>query len=590
MQNKNRQRRWCFILFSLITLISFSSDFEEKIEVKERIFSRDLRSKNMIIISAEKINSLAIKNFTDLFSFFTALNVSRRGPDESSYDLSMRGCHFEQVLLLLDGIPLNNPQTGHFNTDFPFTINDIERVEIIRGGSSTTYGSGAFAGVINFILKKKEAGAVILSVGSNGFFSGELSWGKVAQKFNYSLSAKRSNSRGYYPGREFDRLQLQGNASFTFSKNRLEFLSGYLDKDFGAEGFYEAAPSIENSQTAFFTIKLQRTNVHSRYQLGYAQQDHRDYFILDRYQPDLFRNRSRTQGQFLYISSSHDWRSFHLATGAELKKEILYSTAMGDWQRDRAALYLNATYSTADTSIDFGIRNEFHAAAEDAFIFNAGYAHRFSDRLSANINLSRSLRLPTFTELHYRSPKNVGDPGLQPETSFNYEASLIWFGPTRNVDLSFFYRRQLNTIDWIRFSAGDAWRAVNLRKNDLLGTELTQQWIAGNIQLLAAIEKIWVLAEQDSFQSKYGLRFPDFSLKANLAWKLARNVTVAGNYLYKHLFRTTENGHFLNAVFSYQLRKWQFSLRWENIFNSIIEEIPGIAVDGRRLYFGFAYR
>lgn len=579
--------RWiCFLFFLIIVLQAFSSAIEEKVEVKGKIFSNEVRSKSMLIIAAEEIKTLQIRSFADLFSFFTALNVSRRGPDESSYDLSMRGSHFEQVLVLIDGVPFNNPQSGHFNTDFPFALNDIERIEIVRGGSSTVYGAGAFAGMVNIILKKKSNNTVALSAGSNNFFSGRLAWGKATGNFNCHFSANRSNSSGFYPGREFDRAQLTGSASYSANGSQLEFVSGYLSKDFGANGFYEPAPSTEDSQALFTLVKFQKTTKHTRYQLGYSWQNHRDHFILDRYRPDYFWNRSLTRSHFLFFSATRDWHLFRLAGGAEYKQENLQSTSMGNFERHQASLHLNGSYSLAQGVIDLGIRGDLLADAADQFIYYAGYGHRFSKFVLGKFSLGRSLRLPTFTELHYRSPNNHGNKDLQSETSFNFESSLTWFSAARTIDFSLFFRRQAAAIDWIRYKTSDPWQAVNLRKNDLLGIELTQQWRRGKFLLLAAIEKMWVLNEQDGFQSKYGLRFPDFSLKVNFSFALSKSFALTNNYLYKHIFRTPEKGHFLNTVLSYRSQQWHFSLRVENIFNTIIEEIPGIPVDGRRLILG----
>jgi vitamin B12 transporter len=585
-----RLRRFFLLIAWLIALPAFAVDIEEKIEVRGKIFSQELHSKNMLIIGAEEIKTLQIRNFADLFSFFTALNVSRRGPAESSFDLSMRGSHFEQVLVMLDGVPLNNPQSGHFNTDFPFTLNDVERIEIVRGGSSTAHGAGAFAGMINIILKKKSAASVAVSGGSNGFFSGRMEWGRTAGQFNWHCGASRSNSRGYYPGREFDQIQLAGSAVYAFNKNQLEWVSGYLSKDFGADGFYEPAPSTEASQASFFLVRFQKAGERARFQLGYSRQDHRDHFILDRYQPDRFWNRSLTRSHLLFLSAARDWRCLRLASGVEWKQENLQSTSMGDFGRRQASLYLNGSIPLSQGVIDFGARGDWLATASGEFIYYAGYGHHFSGRLLGKISLSRSLRLPTFTELHYRSPQNYGNKDLRPETSVNYESSLTWFGAARTVDCSLFFRRQTDTIDWIRHDAGDPWQAVNLRKNDLLGIEMTQQWRRGRILLVTAVEKLWVLNEQDRFQSKYGLRFPDFSLKANSSFKLSKNFAVAGLYMFKRIFRTSEKGHFFNAAFSRCWRRWELSLRIENVFNTIIEEIPGIPVDGRCVYLGFIHR
>lgn len=144
------------MLFLTLPALTTADGIVETVDVEGRIFSNELmESKNMVIITSADLERLKIKDMADLFSFFTAVNVSRRGASETSFDLTMRGGNFEQVLVVVNGIPLNNPQTGHFNGDFPFSVGDVDRVEILRGGSSTAYGAGAFAGMINVILKRK---------------------------------------------------------------------------------------------------------------------------------------------------------------------------------------------------------------------------------------------------------------------------------------------------------------------------------------------------------------------------------------------------------------------------------------------------
>lgn len=108
-----------------------------------------------------------------------------------------------QMVETVNGVSFQNPQTGHFNGDLPFSIQDIEKVEIIRGGSSTRYGAGAFAGVVNIILKRDSGFRFKAVTGDNRFFAAGLEAGKrlssrdrpLQFQNNIRYKGKRSFSR-----------------------------------------------------------------------------------------------------------------------------------------------------------------------------------------------------------------------------------------------------------------------------------------------------------------------------------------------------------------------------------------------------------
>ena len=271
------------LLFLCCQLLVFNtfSQIVENIEVKGKIYSREMNSKNMVIIEEGDLNSLNIKDFAELFSFFSLVNVSRRGPSESSFDISMRGGNFEQILVLVNGVPLNNPQTGHFNTDLPFLIEDIKRIEIVRGGCSTAYGSGAFTGVINIVLKKESLIDFSVTSGENNYFSSNINLGKKIKNLAFKFSFNRSNSSGYYKGREFEQTKLTGGTFFSEKGIDVGFFTGFLSKDFGAEGFYAPFPSFEKIDSFFYLLRMNKTVKKFNYSVTYSFNSHDDEFILD---------------------------------------------------------------------------------------------------------------------------------------------------------------------------------------------------------------------------------------------------------------------------------------------------------------------
>ncbi|CAD7777693.1 Vitamin B12 transporter BtuB [Candidatus Methanoperedenaceae archaeon GB37] len=107
------------------------------------------------IIEAEEIRQLPIHSVDELLEYFSSIDVRNRGISGIQSDFSLRGSSFEQVLFLINGMPINDPQTGHHHGDIPITLNEIDRIEVVLGGASALYGHGGFGGVINIITKKQ---------------------------------------------------------------------------------------------------------------------------------------------------------------------------------------------------------------------------------------------------------------------------------------------------------------------------------------------------------------------------------------------------------------------------------------------------
>lgn len=596
--NPLKYKRNC-ILFIFMTYVLGAavcfSQIVETVDVNETLFSVEPNSKNMVIISKSDIEELKIENMGDLFSFYTAVNVSKRSGSDSSFDIGMRGSNFEEVLVLVNGVRVNNPQTGHFNSDFPFSVKDIERVEIIRGGSSTIYGPGAFAGVINIVLRNDTDFKVTSLLGQNKFFSTSVGVGKKLGDFWLRISADREISDGYYKNREFSHWKFSASAGYEKEKSHLDLDSGYVKKDFGADGFYAPYPSFEKINSFFSRIQFEQKFYPFSLMLSYAYDSHGDNFTLDRNRPQFFQNESdtRTHHGAVHLSFTDKTGKWNGGAGVEYNSEKMESLNMGNRERQTGALFANVEYGFfPGWGLDLGVRETFLEFGKSNTTWYMGLFHRINGELVIRGGYGKSFRLPSFTELYYNSPGNIGNAMLMPETSRNLELSLTWTKNTYITDISIFYRNQNNLLDWVKFSTdpGESWQSVNIEKNDLLGFEWTQQLRLNRTLLIMGIEKIVSVNEQAGFTSKYGLRFPDFSIKTNIVQRIGREMNLALNYMYKRLYRTEEKGHFVNATISVPIGRVEISLRAENLLNTIIEEIPGVKIPGRWIYMGFTYR
>ena len=126
-------------------------------------------------VSRKEIEALPIQTVADILQYLPGLDVRTRGANGAQADLSMRGGTFDQVLVLINGVSLNDAHTGHYTLNLPLSVSLIERIEVLQGTSANLYG--AFSGAINIITREAENNqyGVRLSAGMNGLVSPELS-------------------------------------------------------------------------------------------------------------------------------------------------------------------------------------------------------------------------------------------------------------------------------------------------------------------------------------------------------------------------------------------------------------------------------
>jgi iron complex outermembrane receptor protein len=563
----------------------------ETVEVEGRIVSDEPKSKNLMVISARDLKSMGVRDFGDLFSMFTSLNVSRRGALDTSFDIGMRGSNFQQVLIMVNGVPFGNPQTGHFNGDLPFSIQDIGKIEIIRGGSSTRYGAGAFAGVVNIILKKESGFRFRTSAGDNKFFSAGLEAGKRFGDLSFRLSLDRSRTSGFHPGREMAQTKLSSGVFFENDTTRLDLQAGYLDKEFGAQGFYAPYPSVEEVDSYFYQLGWRQAIGAFAFDLSYSYKKHNDFFILDRNNPNFFQNETGTFIRSLNLSTQYKGNKWTSSIGVEIRTEAMDSLTMGQHSRTFGALFMNINLQLfRGGGFDMGLRRTFIGDGHSDTTLYSGLFFKINRYTTARASYGTSFRLPSYTELYYNSPANTGNPHLKPEKSFNTEGSITYAKGGYILDITLFHRRQRDLVDWIKITATSPWTAINHRPNSIYGVELTQQFFFRRTSVTMGLEKLFTQHAELNAVSKYGLRFPDFSARLNIRHSVGKYLKLVGNYQFKQIHDTTEKGHFLDIILSVPLGKFEISARLDNVLGTIIEEIPGVPIPGRWIYLSIQYQ
>jgi iron complex outermembrane receptor protein len=413
----------------------------------------------------------------DMIGNIGGIDMRRRSPENVQSDVSIRGTTFEQNSVLIDGVRINDPQTGHYTMDIPLTPDDVDRVEILKGPGSSLYGPNAFGGVINIITKKPEGKSFVFDAEGGTFDYDKVSlsctapFGPIDNRF----SIQQSRSTGYMSDTEFDIFALSNSSSVKTFLGVYDLLFGYINKDYGASNFYSNRypHEAENTDTRFFNIGglAEAGDVTVRPSLYLRR--HWDKFQLDVNRPGWQTNYSTvySYGGGATFGYTHDLAD--LSYGFEVTGDTIDSTNMKKHDRSSEGLYAEAAPKLLpELYLNLGIRADHFSEFGWEASPSVSASYRMADDVSVRGTVGRAYRIPTFTELYYIDAANVGNPSLKPESSWTYEAGVDYHYKNFKAGLTYFYRKTYDTIDWIRYSPAGVWNATNIGGTSTNGVEV----------------------------------------------------------------------------------------------------------------------
>jgi len=575
-----------FIIISMNLFVFSDNKIKEEVYVYDYISKEISESKNIQIISEKDISKFGINSFSELFDYILGLNINKRS--NNSFDINIRGSNFEQVLILINGTAFDNLQTGHFNSNLPFSVYDIKRIEIIKNSSSLGFGSNGYAGAINFILKNNNNKSIQTKLGDKNLNSIYISYSDRINNLNYLISYNRENSRGYYKNQEYDKKTLNLNLNYKNKNHYLSVLTAFYDNDFGAENFYAPFPSIESTSNNFINMNYKYSKENLNLKLNYSYSQSNDNFILNRYNIDFFKNNSRNIKNYFSIKTHYKFKHFKILSGYEFNDYNFISSTMGEHILKSNSIFINTDFISKKFGLNTGLRFDVYNNFPNQFNYNiGGFFNLKKSRI--NFNIGKTSRIPTFTELYYNSPSNIGNTELLPENSINFETGISIFKELSTINFNLFYRKQKNTIDWIKYDSKDIWSAVNISKNNIAGFDFSSDFFFNNLYIKIGFEKIFVINFNNEFLSKYAFRFSDFTFRMNFTWNIFGDFNIISNYSVKKMYETKEIENLLNFALRYRIKDIIISFHIDNVFNSIIEHLPYLKTPGRWFYFIIRY-
>jgi len=548
-------------------------------------------ARSVTIIGREQIESSPVRTVEDLLARTLSLEVRRRGASGVQTDIGIRGGTFEQTLVLIDGVRTSDPQTGHHNLDIPVNLADIERIEVLRGPGSHTHGPGALGGVINIITRQVADTRVRadLASGEYGLFERSLSGSVAIGPTAHRLTFAQSNSTGYRNNTEFDILSAGYTGRLDVPAGRVNFSARYADKEFGAYKFYSDAfpDEWESTETALVSssASLAVGPVTVSPKLYWRQ--HKDDFILDRSRPNWYRNRHTTDQYGAEFGLTVPSILGTSVLTAEYADERMESSSLGDRSRTRTGLFAEQRLDRGRWSVSPSL-SAYHYSDRDWEAWpGLAVGFRVSEHGRVFGSVGRSFRVPTFTELFYVSPANIGNPDLQPETAWSYELGTRWWREGLSGEMAVFVRDGRDLIDWARASAADPWQVKNVSEVTTQGIEVGGSADLTRLSTLPVISSVdlrLTLLDSDRASSEYESKYTLDHLKSQVVSSITLDWTTMLSNVWsaRHWSRLSGESVFLVDTRVTMRRKGlELFAEVTNLFDKAYVETGSIPMPGR---------
>ena len=449
----------------------------------------------------------------DLLELDSALDLEQRSGGALQGDVSIRGGTFGQTLVLLNGMRVNDAQTGHFNLDLPVPLEMLTSVEVLKGSGSALYGSDAIGGVVNARTTPLEPGELRLlgGVGNFGFNEQHAIGAFGTNRWQEEFGFARDFSTGFEPDRDYRNLTGSSLSTLHSRLGATSVLLGYSDRPFGANNFYGSTePQWERTKNWFASA---HQDLGAKTEVNFAYRKHTDLYVFIRDNPSFYTNW-HTDESWQGNIRRHDNLPLHgvLSYGAEGLGETVHSTNLGDHDRARGAGYVFYDLrSVKRYSVSAGIREEAYGSGSVATSPSLSGAVWLSGRFKLRGAASRAFRLPSFTDLYYHDPGNVGNPNLKPESATSYEAGAdAYFTAKLHAAATVFQRRDSNVIDFVRPVGATLYQSTNFDKLHFTGVEASAIYEpAAGQQLTVSFSGLHGLnASPLISQSRYTFNYP----------------------------------------------------------------------------------
>jgi vitamin B12 transporter len=539
-------------------------------------------SKTIQVITAKQIRQTGVTHLVDLLQQIAGVDIKRRGAGSAQADLNIRGGTFDQTLLLIDGIKLDDAQTGHHSLNFLPPPQVVERIEIIKGPAARAYGQNAFTGAINIVTKENTPKTLTLALqhGSYNQFNGSIIAGNSNEKNSFLGFVSKNTSDGYRYNTDYDQTQYFVKSSFNRHRTPLDLIASHSTRKFGANGFYAtptATDQYEETQASLISLSQRLSNGSWIFKPKIYWRRGQDMYEYIRNKPEIYRNLHVTNkiGASFDTSAASDWGVTGL--GIDISKVSIRSNNLGDRSRTMMNFFLEHRFYFFNNSVDItpGIAANYFSDFGTHSFPGIDLGWQLNPKLRVYGNTGATFRIPTFTDLFYSDRTTLGNSNLKPEEALSNEIGMRFSSAKVTLSLAFFSRRARNLIDYVKDSDDDSipFSAENIQKvnTDGIDFELTHK-----IQIHALSHEFKVsysylenkLENSDYNFSRYSI---NNDLKHHFVGSYYLPITKDLNFYFVYKYVERVSGDVYSVVDSsarWRHKSFELGLYFNNIFNT----------------------
>ena len=550
-------------------------------------------TRTLTLITREQIAQLPVHSIADVLRLSGSVDVRARGERGAQTDFAIRGANFGQMLVLVDGIRLNDAQSGHHNGDIPVPLDLVERIEILHGPGSSLFGADAFGGTINVITRRDAAPpSGSIEAGSFGLVAGRGQVSVARGPLQQVIGASVDRSSGFMFERGY---KMAGVTSRTSFGQRSGVFASYIWKDFGANGFYGNAPSHERTNQTLLGAD-HRFGTWAGWQVGgnASYRTHGDWFLFNVRAPGV-PNRHRTHATLAAVRASRSLSAgTSLTGGVEGGSDWIHSSNLGDHTTRRISGFGEWRQAMGTrTQLDASLRVDRYTEFGTAWSPSAGVGWWPSSVVRLRASAGRAFRVPTFTERYYSDPAHWARPEVHAESAWAGETGAdVYLANGFTLGTTLFGRMDYDVIDWLRPSTAERWRTYNIRDVDTVGVEVTvSKALAGGAFVQAGYTGLDVQAAAVTQLSKYVLDYAPHSFTAAASVGLPAGLRVAPSVEYKHRTRSTGKSNYavVDLRLSRRFGTYEFRVDGTNLGDASYQEVLGVAMPGRAVTVSIAF-
>ena len=532
----------------------------------------------VVVLDRDQIAQAPVQSVNDLLKYAVGVDVRQRAPLGAQTDISIRGGTSEQITILLNGINICDPQTGHNAFDLPVDISDIECIEVLEGPAGRVFGTSSLLGAINVVTKmpKQTSADVHAEGGSFGYLSSGARGNWLYGKWNNQVSGSYARSDGYSRSKDgglnagFEGSKLFYQGQYEDDALRVSWHAGVRTKGWGSSTSYatpkwKADNQFEHTDKIYTAIQAETKQGTFHFHPSIYWNQSRDRYEGYHGQPDLMKynyNRSNVCG--VNLNSYFDWIGGRTAFGAEFRNEDLVSGNLGEPLHTPVHIHgtdRDFTLGLNRTNMSFHLE---HNILLRQFTLSAGFiavkntwnempfkvypgldmSYRLGNHWKVYASYNSSLRMPSFTELYYSVGGHKADKYLKPEELHAVEGGVKYFSPVVTASASVFHHHSRNMIDWILDTSvtDPVWESVNHTKVNTMGVETAcdmhfhELWPSQ--QFLQSFRIAYTYLNEDKkagehIQSQYSLEYLRHKLTASLQLHLISYLDMGINYRFQ---------------------------------------------------------